>query len=134
MKTITTLALALIITAGTAYSKPLPLSNSPISKATSRQIAEVFGTFHIHRQGNFASLNWNVTTGNVASFRIERSYDTEFFLSENIATVVPSDARWNRYIDQTVEPGVIYYRIIAVMNDGSEECSAIESVKIVKHK
>ena len=133
MKTITTLALAIIITAGTAYSKPLPLSNGPISRLTSGQIAEVFGTFHVHRQGNFASLNWNVTTGNVASFNIERSYDGTFF--EQIAIVTPSDARWNRYTDQTVEPGVIYYRIIAVMNDGSpDEYSATESVKIVKHK
>ena len=134
MKTITTLALALIITAGTAYAKPLPLSNSPISKITSKQMAEVFGTFHAHRQGNFASLNWNVTTGNVASFRIERSYELDFFVVETIATVTPSEGRWNRYTDQTVEPGLIYYRLIAVMNDGSEEYSPIESVKIVKHK
>ena len=132
MKTITSFALALIIIAGNVYGKPLPLSKSSGSSFSSKQLSDVFETFHVHRQGDFASLNWNVSEGNVASFNIERSYDGIFF--DLIATVAPDDSRWNRYTDETVEPGVIYYRITAVMNDGPDEYSATESVKIVKHK
>ena len=133
MKTITTLGLALLIIAGFANGKPSHQGISPVSNFTSKQLAEVFGTFHVHRQGDFASLNWNVTSENVASFNIERSYDGTNF--ELVAIVLPNAARWNRYTDQTVEPGIIYYRIIAVMNNGSpDEYSATEMVKIVKHK
>jgi len=132
MKTITSFAFVLVIIASSAYGKPLLLSKNLVSNCTSKQLADVFETFHVHRQGDFASLNWNVSTEDVASFNIERSYDGTFF--EPIATVAPDDARWNRFTDETVEPGIIYYRITAIMNDGSVECSATESVKIVKHK
>ena len=132
MKTFTSFALALIIIAGNAYGKPLPISKNAVSNFSSKQLSDVFETFHIHRQGDFASLNWNVSAGNVVSFNIERSYDGIFF--DPIATVTPDDSRWNRYTDETVEPGIIYYRITAVMDDGSNERSATESVKIVKHK
>jgi hypothetical protein len=131
MKAIMSFTLASFILAGAAYAKPLPQEN-PVATISPKKMADAFGAFHVHRQGDYASLNWNVVTGNVLLFNIERSYDGEFF--ELIAIVTPESTRWNRYVDKTVEPGVIYYRIIAVMNDGADEWSTTESVKIVKHK
>ena len=131
MKSIMSFTIALFILAGAASAKPLPQGN-PVATISPKKIADAFGAFHVHRQGDFASLNWNIVTDNVHSFNIERSYDGEFF--ELIAIVMPGSTRWNRYVDKTVEPGVIYYRIIAVLNVGPDEWSTTESVKIVKHK
>ena len=128
--TILMLAMLCTLTA-TTQAKQIPANNGSYS-ITLGKLADVFGAFHAHRQGDFASLNWNVVSDEVASFRIERSYDGEFFTT--VDEVSPSDSRWNRYTDNSVEPGIIYYRVIAIMNDGTEESSSTEVVKIVKHK
>ncbi len=130
MKAITTLALVFIVSASNANNAPVP--QTCFSKVSVKHLADVFSTFHVHRQGDFASLNWNVNSDNIASFSIERSYDNDFF--SFLINVTPDAGRWNRYLDTSVEPGFIYYRITAVMNDGSVEESTVEMVKIVKHK
>jgi hypothetical protein len=95
-------------------------------------LADVFGSFHVHRQGDFATLDWNASIEGVSAFAIERSYDGEYF--DMIDAVSPDASRWNRYTDITVEPGIIYYRVAAWMEDGTIQYSTIETVKIVKHK
>ena len=133
MKTTTTFIFAaLFIIIGSAVAKPTPSVVISKSKITVVKPAAVFGTFHAHRQGDFASLNWNVLTDEATSFIIQRSYDGEFF--QDVAEVTPAGGRWNRYTDNTVEPGLIYYRIVAYSNGEAIETSATELVKIVKHK
>ena len=132
MKTTTITIVVSLLISTVSFSKPItsfPVQPINVCKA---KAGEVFGTFHVHRQGDFASLNWNVTTDGVTSFVIERSYDGEFF--NKIAEVSPDAARWNRYTDNTVEPGVIYYRITAYDDGVAVETSSTEMVKIVKHK
>jgi len=131
MKTISTLSLVLLI-ASTSYSKPLPTSDFSTAPIGVVKTTGVFGTFHAHRQGDFASLNWDANIEGVSAFAIERSYDGEFF--DMIDAVTPDPSHWNRYTDTTVEPGIIYYRVVAWMEDGSIEYSTTEVVKIVKHK
>ena len=138
MKTTALTLVVLMTVTGSAFAKPIPSSNAhPIKVAA--KFTDVFGTFHVHRQGDFASLNWNVTSDAATSFLIERSYDNpatsdvQYF--SDVATVSADARRWNRYTDNTVDPGVIYYRITAF--DANGVCvgvSEIESVKIVKHK
>ena len=130
MKTITTFSVVLLLTAS-AFAKQFPVNKSA-SAITVVQATGVFETFHIHRQGDFATLDWNANVEGVSAFAIERSYDGEFF--DMIDAVVPDPSHWNKYTDSSVEPGVIYYRVVAWMDDGSIEYSTIESVKIVKHK
>ena len=132
MKT-TALSLVVLLTvSASASAEPIPANNLHVSKIVAKS-SEVFGAFHIHRQGDFASLNWNVTSDAATSFVIERSYDGEFFTE--IAEVGSDPSRWNRYIDNTVEPGIIYYRMTAYdANGDSLGISSTESVKIVKHK
>jgi len=78
MKTISTLSLVLLI-ASTSYSKPLPTSDFSTAPIGVVKTTGVFGTFHAHRQGDFASLNWDANIEGVSAFAIERSYDGEFF-------------------------------------------------------
>jgi len=132
MKSITITLAVVFLIVGPASAKPSPINKISVCKSEAKTLADVFGSFHVHRQHLEAALNWDVLTDNVSSFIIERSYDGEFFSS--VAEVNPSATRWNRFNDNTVEPGLIYYRIIAVMNDGTLEYSPTELVKIVRHK
>ena len=91
----------------------------------------VFGAFHAHRQQNGIALLWNVTINDVTEFAIERSYDGSFF--ETIDHCAPVAGAWNKYRDNAVFAGYIYYRIKATMADGSFEYSDTEVVRIVKH-
>lgn len=132
MKTTALSIVVLLTVSASASAKPIPANNISVSKIVAKS-SDVFGAFHVHRQGDFASLNWNMTTDAATSFVIERSYDGEFF---NVIDEVSADPkRWNRYTDNTVEPGVIYYRITAYDANGeSLGVSSTEVVKIVKHK
>jgi hypothetical protein len=131
MKAITTVMLGLLVS-GSIVARQLPankISNSPVSLT---KVAAVFGSFTAHREHDAAALSWTANIDGVSCFAIERSYDGEFF--DLIDEVAPEAGRWNRYLDNTVDPGVIYYRISAWMNDGSIETSIVQVVKIVKHK
>ncbi len=125
---ISTLTFFFAITAS-VFAKPLPVITIAYS---SSKTVEVVANFTAHRQGDAAILNWNVLSDEATSFKIERSYDNEWW--EGIADVTPEATHWNRYTDNTVEPGLIYYRIAAYLDDFRIETSATELVKIVKHK
>jgi hypothetical protein len=131
MKTIITLSSVLLLSVF-AFAKQSPSNHSSTITIAVTQATGVFGTFHVHRQGDFATLDWNANIEGVSAFAIERSYDGEFF--DMIDAVAPDASHWNKYTDTSVEPGIIYYRVVAWMDDGSIEYSTIETVKIVKHK
>lgn len=136
MRTLMLILAFLLTVSGSTFAKPTPTTNFRASKIATK-VADVFGSFHVHRQGDFASLNWNMTNDAATSFLVERSYDpdTDVQFFSPVAEVSADAARWNRYTDKTVEPGVIYYRITAYDANGEiVGVSSIESVKIVKHK
>jgi hypothetical protein len=92
----------------------------------------MFQRFLVHRQHNDAALAWAMTSNEgVMGFVIERSYDGVYF--DYLDETGVDNGAWNRYRDTSVYPGLIYYRIIAVMEDGTTVTSAIEMVRIVRH-
>jgi hypothetical protein len=91
-----------------------------------------FGSINVHRQHNSAALSWIFNSPSVRGFIIQRSYDAAYFTT--IDQVGISSGHWNKYLDNSVEPGTIYYKIIAIMNDGSREESPVASVRIVRHR
>ena len=106
MKT-TILAFAfLFATIGSTLAKPLPSSAILSHRFSGIQQTPVFESFTAHRNGDAAILNWIFSSEEVTSFVIQRSYDNEFF--NDIAEVTPESTHWNRYTDETVEPGIIY--------------------------
>lgn len=125
MKTKLTVVLALILSMNVLGSTTPELQISKVFSVNN------FGSFNVHRQHNSAALSWGFNSADVSGFIIQRSYDGTNF--DTIDQVGLSSARWNRYLDNTVEPGIIYYKIIAIMNDGSREDSPVSSVRIVKH-
>jgi len=127
MKTNSTVILALVLSLNVlGATKPEPQNFSKVFSVTN------FGSFNVHRQHNSAALSWAFNSPNVTSFTIQRSYDGEYF--SPIDQVGKSNGHWNKYIDATVEPGTIYYKVIAVMNDGSKDESPVTSVRIVRHR
>jgi hypothetical protein len=91
-----------------------------------------FGRFNAHRAGKAAiELTWTVIENGITQFQVERSYDGEFF--DPAGTVEFNGSSSYKTKDADIFPGVIYYRVKAVKSDGSTECSAVESVRIVKH-
>jgi len=131
MKSIRSLIALLFLSmpATQAATEMNPLFSKPVSFIPTKAFS-VFGAFHAHRQQNGVALAWNITTGNVTEFVIERSYDGSSF--EIIDRISPALGAWNRYKDEAAGAGYIHYRIKAIQSDGFSEYSAIEVVRIVK--
>ena len=91
-----------------------------------------FEMFHGHRQGNGAGLMWAMASSSCISFEIERSYDGEYF--DTIGQVQATGLSRYRFVDNSIYPGYIHYRIKANDDDGSVEYSQIVVVRIVSRK
>ena len=91
-----------------------------------------FSYFRIHHQSKKnVVLNWGITTpAGVSSFRIERSYDGDFY--DVINEPACNNATKFSWKDEGIYPGVIYYRIGCLMNDGSCHYSDVETIRVVQ--
>ena len=91
-----------------------------------------FSYFRIHHQSKKnVVLNWGITTpAGVSSFRIERSYDGEFY--DVINEPACNNSTKFTWKDEGIYPGVIYYRIGCNMSDGSCHYSDVESIRVVQ--
>jgi len=91
-----------------------------------------FSYFRVHRQQTGAGMMWSVNHPDVASFRIERSYDGEFF--DEVAVVENNGAARHQFTDKEIFPGYIHYRITAMTSDGTVVVSPVEMIRIVSRK
>ena len=123
MKTITLSALLLVVTISLSS---FVISNKVVNATT--VTAKGPGFLRIHRQGAAVNLTWS-NASNAVAYRLERG-DGEFF--EEMTTVENTGARSNSYKDFDYFPGTIYYRVVCINADGSEECSNMEVIKITK--
>jgi hypothetical protein len=121
MKTITFSALLLLAT--------ISFSSFVLSSNVKPASVKTVDSFRIHRQGKEIALIWSAS-GAADHFKVERSEDGEFF--NTIDNVGANGARSYKYNDGSYFPGMIYYRITCVNSDGSEECSAVQSIRIVQ--
>lgn len=131
MKTIFSIACTLLLVS-TATSTPLiQKDQSYISPAAA---SDNFIRFNAHRQQAGIALSWVFSNpDNAVAFLIERSYDGNIF--EPIAEIptTPGNGNRNQYRDNSVFPGYIYYRVSALMYDGSAISSHVEMVRIVRN-
>lgn len=130
---LTTILLTGII--GSSISSPLPISNQEKAiQISTKSTAFEFGMIHIHRQQDGVGLQWQVSDNSmVDGFYVERSYDGTNYMAVG---EIPGEATnsWYRFRDAAVFPGFINYRIVAVLNDGTEVTSAVQTVRIVSKK
>ena len=107
-------------------------ADEPAPVSAAKKVENVFRNFFIHREHNGVTLNWNVTSSSITSFVIQKSYDGEYF--DDIDMDITTVGRWNRTTDNDVFPGYIHYRVIAILSDGTECCSPVQVVRIVRKK
>lgn len=130
MKATITFAL-LILGTLVASATPLQLTRyTYLSTPGLSASSGVFSTFQAHRKQNGVALSWTVNAA-ADEFVIERSYDGSYF--ETIDHVPPATGARNKYEDHSVLPGYIYYRVKAVLADGTVDYSGTVMVRIVRH-
>ena len=107
-------------------------SKEKSTQSTVQTVDNVFRSFNLHRQGKGISLSWTVSTNSVNSYVIQRSYDGEYF--DDLDLHIKTLGRWNRANDTEVFPGYLHYRIVAILEDGTECYSPVQIVRIVRRK
>ena len=81
---------------------------------------------------NGVGMMWAVNQQGVKEFKIEYSYDGEFF---DVLTTVPAHGSAQyRFTHRETMPGFVHYRIKAVMADGTDSDSQVQTVRIVSRK
>jgi len=91
-----------------------------------------FSYFRLHPQTKKnVVLSWGITTpAGVSSFRVERSYDGDFY--DVINEPACNNATRFTWKDEGIYPGLIYYRIGCVMSDGTCHYSDVETIRVVQ--
>lgn len=96
-------------------------------------VQQEIGYFRIHRMASDVSLNWSVTNpADVVCFAIERSFDGVNFYQ--IDEVGCDGSPTQKYRDNTVFPGYLYYRVKVKNTDGTSVTSATEMIRIVSRR
>jgi len=132
MKKLFVFAVAFIAFTGFTFSS----NNEGVSNSASASVKadadHEFTYFRIHPQTKKnVVLSWGINTpAGVANFRIERSYDGEYY--DVINEPACNNATKFTWKDEGVFPGFIYYRVGCVMSDGSCHYSAIETIRLVQ--
>ena len=125
MKTKITLLLAVVLTLN-AIGSPSPQPQP--SKVFS---VNNFGNINVHRQHNNAAVSWTFNSVNASGFIIKRSYDGDWF--ETVGQQGLSRGHY-KFVDSSVDPGIVYYKVIAVLSNGIQEESPVAEVRIVRHR
>lgn len=121
------LSAALSTEASNGLSSNKPAAVKPV--AAQQEI----GYFRIHRMASDVALNWSVSNpAEVVCFIIERSFDGVNFYQ--IDEVGCDGSPTQKYRDNTVFPGYLYYRIKVKNTDGTSVTSATEMIRIVSRR
>jgi len=128
----TTMVLVALLISGATIATPNPVQLKNGNTTISSTTVSIFGSFNAHRQQNGVALAWNTVAPGAVSFIIQHSLDGVRF--DYVGEVPAQASGWNKFKDDAALPGYNYYRIIAVMSDGSTEESSVEDVRIVRHK
>lgn len=98
----------------------------------------VFSVFRLHHQGRGVTATWSMTSlADVAGFTVERTYEDAtdpYAFWEQVGTVPCNAPRSFTYTDKDVFPGIISYRVVAWMNDGTTVVSDVAQIRIVSRK
>lgn len=109
----------------------LIFTSSYVSSKIDAASAGAFKKFQLQRKGGDVSLTWTVSSINVVTFAVERSYDGTHF--ETIGSMDCNGTTLHKYNDVDVAPGTVYYRVAAVRADESVESSTVETTQVAKH-
>lgn len=128
----TSLSILLLIVIG-SITMANPGKTVPQSAKKPSEITKVngIGALNVHRQHNAVAISWTATSANITKFLVQRSYDGDWF--EVIGEQTMGNGHWNRFQDKDVTPGFVYYKVTAIMTDGTTASSSVEMIRIVRH-
>ena len=93
-------------------------------------------TFTVQLNNGYADLKWTTSSEkDVSHFSVEKSLDGNSFTKEGVVFAAGNSSEMINYSFSdhnlnTAKPGVVYYRIRSVDNDGKSELSAVRMITI----
>ncbi|MFI5132239.1 MAG: hypothetical protein ACHQFX_19710 [Chitinophagales bacterium] len=127
----------IVILSGSVMNLSSP-SPATAMKQVRKTASVEFAFFRTHRQANGAVATWGLTSNvDVIGFDVQRTYQDPadpYSMWEDVIYMPCTEERSFKYNDQEIFAGYIYYRVTAHLNDGSSVISAIEGIRIVRHK
>ena len=140
MKTTFFLLPAALLVVCSSWISPSVSKEAP-EKAAQEQVTNqttAFAFFRTHRQGKGITATWAMTSASgVTGFAIQRTYEDPndpYAFWEDLGSLACTSNRSFSYSDDLVFPGIINYRVVAVMADGTSVASEVSSVRIVSRK
>ena len=133
MKTKITIAVAIIIMAFVAIAATPIISDAPTS---SKKVADTFSFLRTHRQGKGAVVTFGFSSANASGFTVERTNEDPtdpYSVWICVGNCPCTSSRSYKVNDANPFPGLINYRVIALMNDGSTVTSDVSTVKMMSH-
>lgn len=130
MKTLTIFAISAMVFFSIAAT---PVSNKITPVRNESKAFDGFSSIRTHRQGKGAVVSWSFTSSNVSGFIVQRTnedpYDP-YSVWITVSNVGYDQSRSYKCCDENPFAGLINYRVIAVMNNGSSITSDISTVHI----
>jgi hypothetical protein len=110
-----------------------PVTEKPLTSVS--QVNPNFSFLRGHKQGRGYNIQWSMTTNaGIERFEVQYTYEDPMDVYSNwytIGTVNNSNAQMNRFTDMGALPGIINYRVIAIMsNNGGTVCSGYHTCVI----
>jgi hypothetical protein len=133
MKTFSIFAISAMVFLSMAAT-PAYEMNSP-AKSQNKSF-DGFSSIRSHRQGKGTVVSWSFLSSNVSGFIVQRTNEDPndpYSVWVDIATVGNDMSRSYKCSDDTPCFGIMNYRVVAVMNNGSTITSDITTVRIVTH-
>ena len=113
-----------------------PVSNEVIPLNNASKAFDGFSFIRSHRQGKGAEVSWSFNSSNVSGFTVQRTNEDPFdpySVWIDVANVGCDLSRSYKCHDENPFPGLINYRVIAVMKNGTTMTSDISTVRINAH-
>jgi hypothetical protein len=133
MKKITILAITIMALFSIAAT-PIPEKVNPVKNAS--KSADGFSFIRTHRQGKGAVVSWSFSSANASGFSVQRTNEDPndpYSVWIDVSDIPCNSSRSYKAVDGNPYPGIINYRVVALMNDGSTLTSDISTVKIMAH-
>jgi hypothetical protein len=127
---------AIIIMAFIAISAT-PIAKNSKPQAGLKKASDGFSFVRTHRQGKGGvEVCWAFNSSNASGFAVQRTNEDPsdpYAVWFDVSSLSCNSSRSYKCNDANPFPGLINYRVIAIMNDGSTITSEISTVKIMSH-
>ena len=133
MKTLTIFAIGALVFFSVAAT---PADEKTNTNKNQNKSFDGFSFIRTHRQGKRAVVSWSFLSSNVSGFIVQRTNEDPndpYSVWIDVASVGCDLSRSYKCCDENPFPGLINYRVIAVMNNGTTMTSDISTVRIVAH-